>query len=104
MSDSLVLNFIIALAVVLGLLGVLAWAGRRFGMIPGVSRRGAGGRLRVVEVTAVDAKRRLLLIRRDTVEHLVLLGATGDLVVERGIGTVPVGADKGEGELPWLDE
>jgi hypothetical protein len=34
----------------------------------------------------MDGKRRLVLIRRDGVEHLVLLGAAGDLVIERGIG------------------
>jgi flagellar protein FliO/FliZ len=33
----------------------------------------------------VDAKRRLVLVRRDDREHLLLLGATQDVVVESGI-------------------
>ncbi len=46
-------------------------------------------RLGVVEVAAVDTRRRLVLVRRDDVEHLVLLGLNNDLVIESGIRTVP---------------
>jgi flagellar protein FliO/FliZ len=42
-------------------------------------------RLSIVEVSPVDAKRRLVLVRRDGVEHLVLLGATNETVIETGI-------------------
>jgi hypothetical protein len=41
--------------------------------------------LSIVEVAGIDAKRRLLLVRRDDVEHLILLGGTSEIVVERGI-------------------
>ena len=33
----------------------------------------------------VDGKRRLVLVRRDKVEHLILLGATSELVIENNI-------------------
>ncbi len=33
----------------------------------------------------LDGKRRLVLLRRDGAEHLVLLGLAGDVVIERGI-------------------
>ena len=42
-------------------------------------------RLAVEEILPLDGKRRLLLIRRDGVEHLVLLDQSSEIVVERGI-------------------
>ncbi|WP_051913783.1 flagellar biosynthetic protein FliO [Nitratireductor basaltis] len=61
------------------------------------SRQGtyvAGGRnrrprLAVIDATPVDTQRRLVLIRRDHVEHLVLIGGQSDLVIERGIPIAP---------------
>ncbi|MDQ6437621.1 flagellar biosynthetic protein FliO, partial [Mesorhizobium sp. LHD-90] len=50
----------------------------------------AGGRnrktrLAVMDATAVDSHRRLILVRRDDIEHLLLIGGPTDLVVERDI-------------------
>jgi len=42
-------------------------------------------RLAVMDATAVDSHRRLVLVRRDDVEHLILIGGTADIVVERDI-------------------
>jgi flagellar protein FliO/FliZ len=86
MDLDLILRFLLALLVVLGLIGLFAWGARRFGLsgrfgaVVGKSRR-----LRIVEVTPLDPKTRLVLLRRDDVEHLVLLGPAGSLVVESGI-------------------
>jgi flagellar protein FliO/FliZ len=46
-------------------------------------------RLGLVESTAIDGRRRLLLIRRDNVEHLILTGGPVDMVVETGIAYAP---------------
>lgn len=43
-------------------------------------------RLDVVEQASVDARRRLILIRRDDVEHLIMTGGPVDVVIETGIG------------------
>jgi hypothetical protein len=53
----------------------------------------AGGRSRktrlsVMDATAVDSHRRLVLVRRDDVEHLLLIGGPTDVVVERDIRLV----------------
>jgi hypothetical protein len=40
----------------------------------------------VLDAAAVDAKRRLVLIRRDNVEHLIMIGGPTDIVIETGIG------------------
>ncbi len=79
-------RFGLALIFVLALIGVLGLAARRFGLgFPTPGRKGKKGRLSVVEVLSLDAKRRLVLVRRDATEHLVLLGPTADVVIERGI-------------------
>ncbi|MCB1417631.1 MAG: flagellar biosynthetic protein FliO [Notoacmeibacter sp.] len=61
----------------------------------------AGGsrkhRLAVIDAAAVDSTRRLVLVRRDNTEHLLLIGGSNDLVVEAGIGVVaPSLADMAE--------
>ena len=43
-------------------------------------------RLGVIEQANVDGRRRLLLIRRDNIEHLVMTGGPVDVVIETGIG------------------
>lgn len=95
MDLDIVLRFLIALVFVLGLIGLLSWAARRFGLAGRVPiRKGRQRRTMVVEATAIDAKRRLVLVRRDKVEHLILLGPVGDVVVEQGI-SAPTDAAQG---------
>jgi hypothetical protein len=43
-------------------------------------------RLLVMDAAAVDARRRLVLIRRDDTEHLIMIGGPTDIVIETGIG------------------
>jgi len=43
-------------------------------------------RLQVLDAAAVDTRRRIVLIRRDNVEHLVMIGGPTDIVIESGIG------------------
>jgi len=45
-----------------------------------------GNRLAVSEFHEIDKSRRLVLVRRDDVEHLVMIGGAQDLVIESGIG------------------
>lgn len=79
-------KFLLALVFVLCLIGLLAWATRRFGLLRATVRTGSGHRrIQIVEIAPIDTKRKLLLVRRDRTEHLLLLGATGDVVVETGI-------------------
>ena len=82
---------ILALIFVLALIGTLTALARRFGF--GYRRASTGGqrRLSIVEIMPVDAKRRLVLLRRDDHEHLVLLGATSELFIEGPIAAAPDG-------------
>jgi flagellar protein FliO/FliZ len=46
-------------------------------------------RIDIVEQVAIDGKRKLVLVRRDDVEHLVMTGGPVDIVIESGIGASP---------------
>jgi hypothetical protein len=86
------LNFLVlavaAALFVIALGALLAWAFRTFF---GGQSNAAGfmrpreKRLGVVESATVDAKRKLLLVRRDEVEHLVMVGGPVDMLIETGI-------------------
>lgn len=78
-------RFLLSFLVVIGLIGGLGWVLRRYGA-GRITPAGGKGRLGVVEVATVDAKRRLVLVRRDDTEHLLLLGPASETVIETGVG------------------
>jgi flagellar protein FliO/FliZ len=84
--DTIVLA-VAAILFVIALGALTMWAFRTF-----FGRQSAHGflrprdkRLGVVETAPVDAKRKLLLVRRDDVEHLIIVGGPVDMVIETGI-------------------
>jgi hypothetical protein len=80
-------RFFIAFLVVLALIGLTAWLVRRFGSsrLGGGSTRGRQPRLAVIDAASVDGRRRLVLIRRDNIEHLLMIGGPSDVVIEPNI-------------------
>jgi Flagellar biosynthesis protein, FliO len=54
-------------------------------VLGGSIRGKRGSRLGISEYYEIDKTRRLVLIRRDDVEHLVLIGGGQDVVVESGV-------------------
>src|ERR1700719_4017331 len=80
-------RFFIAFLIVLGLIGVTAWIVRRFGAqrLGAATARGRQPRLAVIDAAMVDGRRRLILIRRDNVEHLLMIGGPTDVVIEPNI-------------------
>lgn len=104
MIDSdLLLRFVVALAVVLALIAATGWVGRRYmgaGRIAAFA--GKRRRLALLETLQIDGRTRLLLVRRDTAEHLIMVGAAGAVVIERGVAApqgfaAAVDAAAGEG-------
>jgi flagellar protein FliO/FliZ len=71
-------------AVIVAILLVL-WLLKLVFRASGNAVRGRNRRLAVVDSLALDPKRQLLIIRRDNVEHLILVGGPQDMVVETGI-------------------
>lgn len=82
-------KFAIAFPIILALLVGFIYAVRRFGvgaLGSAVTTRGRQPRLGVTDVAMVgDGRRRLLLIRRDNVEHLIMTGGPSDIVIEQNI-------------------
>jgi len=81
-------RFLIAFVLVLALIGLTAWLIRQFGSARASTSSGARNRqprLAVLDSAVVDARRRLVLIRRDNVEHLILIGGPTDVVVEANV-------------------
>jgi flagellar protein FliO/FliZ len=89
-------QFVFALAFVLVLILGAAWAFRRYGRgSVRAPRRGSPYRRRlgIVEAIALDTRRKLVLVRRDDREHLLIIGAQSETVVETGILVDPADAE-----------
>jgi hypothetical protein len=88
LGDSKFLNFMAyGLLLVIGL-AIVFWLYRLFfgprirGLSPGRSRQ---PRLGVVDSYDLDAKRQLVLIRRDNTEHLIMIGGPNDVLIESAL-------------------
>ncbi len=69
----------------LGLIVIYAWRTFGRGTRPAVSRGARPSRLGIVDVFDVDRHRQLVIVRRDNVEHLILIGGPNDLLIEDAI-------------------
>ncbi|WP_417710734.1 hypothetical protein [Roseibium aggregatum] len=76
---------ILALAVVLLLFGLFIFILKRLMGASAPQSRNRQPRIAIMDSATVDARRRLLLIRRDNIEHLILVGGPSDVVVEQNI-------------------
>ena len=86
MDWDIYLRTVLALIFVLALITAAAWSAKHFGYGSGTrGPRRRKRRLTVIEAIPVDNRRRLILVRRDGVEHLLLVGGSSDIIVERGI-------------------
>ena len=74
-------RFLAALLFVLALIGLIAWGARRF-RPGGGAPAGAQRRLQVIEILPLDPRRRLVLVRHDTAEHLLLIGDAANRLIE----------------------
>jgi flagellar protein FliO/FliZ len=81
-----ILRAILALAVTLGLIGLAAFAVRRYApqlLAKLQTRPGRERRLQVLETLVLDPTRRLLLVRVDDEERILLLGEGRELIEPR---------------------
>ena len=90
------LRVILAFTVVFGLMAALGFALKYINMrginLPGAVARGTG-RLQLVESLMLDVRRRLVIVRCDDKEHLLLLGQNQDIVVESRLHKNPKDKD-----------
>ncbi|MCJ2043928.1 hypothetical protein MKK58_05175 [Methylobacterium sp. J-078] len=76
---------IIFLVLAAGLLVLRRFTGRGTAFAGKTAARGRQPRLGIVDIYELDRQRQLILLRRDNVEHLLLVGGPNDVVVERNI-------------------
>jgi flagellar protein FliO/FliZ len=78
-------KFFFVSVLITAILVPLLW--RRFiiGPVSPTGPRSRQPRLAVIDTTPVDVRRRLVLIKRDNVEHLLMIGGPTDIVVEANI-------------------
>lgn len=84
-SNNSVLTAVFALAAVIIAIVLVLWLLKLLFNATGNVARGRNRRLSVVDSLALDPKRQLLIVRRDNVEHLILVGGANDLVIEGDI-------------------
>ena len=87
MSDSVIYIVTVTLLIALG--GLAFWIARQSLGLGGMTLfQGKTKRVGLVESTSLDGRRRLVLVRRDNVEHLIMTGGPVDVVIETGIPMV----------------
>jgi flagellar protein FliO/FliZ len=88
----------LGLAIVLGLILGLSYALKRLGFGDLKGPLGRRRRLATVEAVMIDGRNKAVLLRRDDVEHLVLIGPNTSQVIERGIPAPPPATPETSGE------
>lgn len=78
-------KFAAAFVFVIALMYLLSWALRKSGLPGAAFTPTSKRRLKIVEYLPLDGRRRLVLVRRDDREHLLILGPQGETVVENNI-------------------
>lgn len=72
-----------ALIFVLGLIAAITWLARRL-RVPGFAAAGPGRRLALVETLVLDPRHKVVLVRADEAEHLLLLGPSAAATLATG--------------------
>lgn len=76
------LKFAAALGLVLSLIGGFAFLASKLNLVSNLTRKSQDRRLALVESLVIDAKHRMVIVRSDERDHVLLLGPQSDLVVE----------------------
>lgn len=88
------MRLIIALAIVLILMGGLSFVLKKLGLAQNTNvKSGDKRRLKIIESLPLDARRRVIILQRDDKQHVVILGANSETVIEKDIPLVD-GSDK----------
>ncbi|WP_029415319.1 FliO/MopB family protein [Brevundimonas bacteroides] len=82
------LRALFGLAFTLGLIGLAAWAARRYApqLLARLNAERGERRMTVVETLVLDPARRLVLVKIDDEERILLLGEGKELIEPKGKG------------------
>lgn len=92
------LPYLVVAAAALAALVVITMIFRAFA---GRVRGRRGSRLGISEYYEIDKQRRLVLVRRDGIEHLLLIGGGQDIVIETNVGVTTARPDEAPA-TPWI--
>ena len=89
-DGSPIVQYVVIFAIIFAALAAIVLvvrplSGRGLSLKGRAGTRGRQPRLGIVDVYELDRARQLILLRRDNVEHLLLVGGPNDVVVERNI-------------------
>jgi flagellar biogenesis protein FliO len=84
-TTNTLLNSAFALGIVLAMIVLGVWALKLLTKATGNLARSKEKRLVVVDKAMVDAKRQVVIIRRDNVEHVIMTGGPTDVIIESGV-------------------
>src|SRR5690348_16652960 len=93
----------LGLIAVVALVAIVFWVVRRMSRGLNLSdgaQRGKRSRLGVIDAYDIDRQRRLILLRRDNVEHLVMIGGPNDVLIEPTIRRGVAQAARGQASAP----
>ena len=94
-----ILRVVFGLIAVIGMIGVAAIAARRLGLVTASQGLVRHRRLSVVETLALDTRRRMMIVKCDDKEHVIILGQTSETLVDSGL-TAPNAASHIENPPP----
>lgn len=78
-----IVQFILSFGFVLGLILIIAWGAKKTGLHKKLQPHGEGERLAIIESLAIDAKHRLLLVKCDKHEYLLMVGGNQPLQIHK---------------------
>ncbi|WP_425407853.1 flagellar biosynthetic protein FliO [Hyphococcus sp.] len=83
MLASEILRLVFGFAAVLGMIGLCALAAKKAGLASMTGISGGKRRLAMREMLPIDARRRLAIVKCDDKEYLILLGPTGETLIDK---------------------
>lgn len=87
MAPDDIIRVIFGLLAVIGLIGIAAIAARKAGLLTAAGGLSGHRRLSVTETLSLDARRKLVILKCDDREHLVILGAQSETMLDDNLNT-----------------
>ncbi len=87
MLASEIFRLLFGFVAVLGMIGLCALAAKKAGLASIAGASGGRRRLAMREVLPIDARRRLAIVRCDDAEYLIMLGPTGETLIDKNLNS-----------------
>lgn len=88
LTAAMIFRMLVSLLLVLGLLGLMTLAlrkwGHHFGLVTVAATGVKGKRIQLLETAMLDARHRIVIVRCDTTDHAVILGGSQPVVLPCG--------------------